>query len=119
MKDKYRAYSAEELIEELAYCGFDPYYNSIREPVVKEILRRLEAWERGEPDRQVDWVSCSDRLPTAEDGERVVVHPCFEKPACEYVFVPWKTVEFEYKVGHIDAWFPIPKYKGTETLDDT
>lgn len=63
------------------------------------------------------WIQCSDRLPTAEDGERVIVHPCFDKPACEYVFVPWKTVEFEYKVGHIDAWFPIPKYKGTERKD--
>jgi len=64
------------------------------------------------------WVKCSDRLPTAEDGERVVVHLCFEKPACEYVFVPWKTVRFEYEVGHIDAWFPIPTYKGTERDDE-
>lgn len=63
---------------------------------------------------QPQWIQCSDRLPTAEDGERVIVHICFEKPACEYVFVPWKTVGFEYQVGHIDAWFAIPKYKDTE-----
>lgn len=68
-----------------------------------------------EEDRPHDgWIKCSDRLPTADDGERVIVHYCFEKPVCEYVFVPWKTVEFEYKVGHIDAWLPIPTYKETE-----
>lgn len=58
-----------------------------------------------------EWIPCSERLPTAEDGERVVVHICFEKPACDYVFVPWQTVKFEYQVGHIDAWFAIPKYE--------
>ncbi len=58
-----------------------------------------------------EWVQCSDRLPTAEDGERVLVHLSFDKPACEYVYIPWKTVGFEYQVGHIDAWFAIPKYE--------
>lgn len=57
------------------------------------------------------WVQCSDRLPTAEDGERVLVHLSFDKPTCEYVYIPWKTVGFEYQVGHIDAWFAIPKYE--------
>lgn len=60
------------------------------------------------------WVECSDRLPTAENGERVLVHLSFSKSVCEYVYIPWKTVGFEYQVGHIDAWFAIPKYKETE-----
>ena len=57
------------------------------------------------------WIKCSDRLPTEDDGERVIVHMSYSKPVCEYVYIPWKSVEFEYKVGHVDAWFPIPKYE--------
>ena len=62
------------------------------------------------------WVLCSERLPTAEDGERVLVHLSFDKPACEYVYIPWKTVGFEYQVGHIDAWFAIPPFEQS-TID--
>ena len=37
--------TADELIEELDYCGYDPYYDSLRKPIVDEIRRRLKEQE--------------------------------------------------------------------------
>lgn len=33
----------EDLIDELDYCGYDNYYSKIREPIVAEIVKRLNA----------------------------------------------------------------------------
>ena len=33
----------EDLIDELDYCGYDSYYSKIREPIVAEIVKRLNA----------------------------------------------------------------------------
>ena len=33
----------EDLIDELDYCGYDSYYSRIREPIVAEIVKRLNA----------------------------------------------------------------------------
>jgi len=40
MKNK----SVDELLKSLDYCGYDPYYDGLRIPVVKEIERRLRAY---------------------------------------------------------------------------
>ena len=52
MPDKEKVVSkltADELIEELDYCGYDPYYDLTRKPIVDEIHRRLKEQEPVKP----------------------------------------------------------------------
>lgn len=61
-----------------------------------------------------NWIPCSKQLPTEDNGERVIAHICIENSVCETIFIPWRSVEFEYQAGHVDAWLPIPKYVESE-----
>lgn len=44
LEKELRSDSTDRLIERLNYCGYDPYYNVLRDPLIKEIRRRLDEW---------------------------------------------------------------------------
>lgn len=46
--------TVDELLEELDYCGYDPYYDSLRKPVIAEIRRRLKEQKHGETFTVID-----------------------------------------------------------------
>ena len=43
-EEELRSADTDRLIEKLDYCGYDPYYDCLRHPVIKEIRRRLNEW---------------------------------------------------------------------------
>ena len=38
--------STDELLDDLDYCGYDPYYDNFRKDIVAEIRRRLEEQQK-------------------------------------------------------------------------
>ena len=48
----------EDLIDELDYCGYDSYYSKIREPIVAEIVKRLNATD--ELIAKIDKMKCCE-----------------------------------------------------------
>lgn len=45
--NQYSEYSADQLIEQLDYFGYDSYYADLRNELIEEILYRLKDWEKG------------------------------------------------------------------------
>ena len=51
--------TVDELFEALDYCGYDPYYDSLRKPVISEIRRRLKKQKPVEPITASDEMECT------------------------------------------------------------
>lgn len=41
-KEELKTKTTDELIDELNYCGYDPYYKEYRADIVAEIMKRLQ-----------------------------------------------------------------------------
>lgn len=74
MEEDFKGLSADELIEKLDYCGYDPYYDSLRKPVVKEIKRRLKRREETKTGTVGDVISALVRYSIDWDGDNVLMY---------------------------------------------
>lgn len=55
------------------------------------------------------WIPCSERLPEEDDVKNVLVTVNKRYALYDVILLPSKSVKTEYKMGHIDAWMPIPE----------
>lgn len=55
------------------------------------------------------WIPCSERLPEEDDVKNVLVSVNKRYALYDVILLPSKSVKTEYKMGHIDAWMPLPE----------
>lgn len=64
-------------------------------------------------EQKPQWIPCSERLPEEDDVKNVLVSVNKQYALYDVILLPSKSVKTEYKLGHIDAWMPLPEpYKG-------
>ena len=56
-----------------------------------------------------EWISCEDQLPEEDDTTQVLVSVNEMYVFYPIILLPSRSVKTEYKLGHIDAWMPLPK----------
>ena len=85
-------------------CEEDCAKCSVREKC--ETVGRCDDYE---PKEYGGWIPCSERLPEEDDVKNVLVTVNKRYALYDVILLPSKSVKTEYKMGHIDAWMPMPK----------
>lgn len=62
-----------------------------------------------------EWIPCVEQLPKEDDETQVLVSVNERYAFYAIILMPSRSVKTEYKLGHIDAWMPLPEpYKEEE-----
>ena len=73
---------------------------------VYDALKYLQALAEMPSEKQ--WIPCAERLPGKDDTAFVLVNvDIYERPF-DIILVPANSVNQMFKLGHINAWMPLP-----------
>lgn len=56
-----------------------------------------------------EWIPCGEQLPKEDDTAQVLVSVNERYAFYPIILMPSNSVKTEYKLGHIDAWMPLPE----------
>lgn len=93
-----RPIDADKLLDKLKKT--DRYF------MIKFDVEEMPTVELRTPDK---WIPCSERLPEEDDLTQVLVSVNERYAVYKIILMPSKSVKTEYKLGHIDAWMPLPE----------
>lgn len=87
--------------------------DSINE-VINDMANEIARLEEKLAERE--WIPCSERLPTRDDGDGVLVSTTKAFGGLVEVISIWtSSVELYYQKGWVTAWMPLPQpYRGDD-----
>ena len=102
--------SIEEAIKNLDIMLDSAQRRTRRNIVIPDLIEAIEMAVEALKE-QIDrrWIPCSERLPEEDDVKNVLVTVNKRYALYDVILLPSKSVKTEYKMGHIDAWMPLPE----------